>query len=75
MDFIFLYKTKMRTQAKEPLFNSKELNKILPSYLLVEINEQQEGIQKNESCMNDTLKKEHRKVRLIYLLLIKLIIK
>ena len=65
----------MRSQAKEPLFNSKELNKILPSYLLVEINEQQEGIQKNESCMNDTLKKEHRKVRLIYLLLIKLIIK
>ena len=75
MDFIFLYKTKMRTQAKESLFNSKEFNKILPSYLLVEINEQQEGIQKNESCMNDTLKKEHRKVRLIYLLLIKLIIK
>jgi hypothetical protein len=55
----------MRTQAKEPLFNSKELNKILPSYLLVEINEQQEGTQKNESCMNDSFKKEHRKVEVI----------
>ena len=27
----------MRTQTKEPFFNSKELNKILPSYLLDEI--------------------------------------
>ena len=51
----------MRTQAKEPLFNSKELNKILPSYLLVEFNEQQEETQKNESCMNDTLKKSIEK--------------
>ena len=57
----------MTTEAKEPIFNSKELNKMLPSYLLVEINEQQEGNQKNESCMNDTFKKEYRKVRLIYL--------
>ena len=65
----------MRTQAKEPLFNSKELNKILPSYLIDEINEQQEGSQKNEHFMNDIFKKEHRRVRIIYLLLIKLIIK
>ena len=65
----------MRTEAKEPIFNSKELNKMLPSYLLVEINEQQDGTQNKESCMNDTFKKEHRKVRLICLLLIKLIIK
>jgi len=65
----------MRTQIKEPHFNSKELNKILPSYLLDEINEQHEGSQKNEFSVNDAFKKENRKVRINYLLLIKLIIK
>ena len=54
----------MRTQTKEPLFNSKELNKILPSYLLDEINEQQEEkSQKNESYINDIFIKEPKKVR------------
>ena len=52
----------MRTQTKEPFFNSKELNKILPSYLLDEINEQQEEkSQKNESYINDIFKKEPKK--------------
>ena len=46
----------MRTQTKEPLFNSKELNKILPSYLLDEINEQQEE-------KSQIFKKEPKKVR------------
>lgn len=54
----------MITQTKEPFFNSKELNKILPSYLLDEINEQQEErSQKNETYINDIFKKEHKKVR------------
>lgn len=54
----------MRTQTKEPSFNSKELNKILPSYLLDEINERQEDrSQKNENYINDIFKKEHKKVR------------
>ena len=58
----------MSIQAKEPLLSSKELNKILPSYLLDEINEQQEGNQKDESYLNDTFKKEHKKVSIFYLL-------
>lgn len=54
----------MRTQTKEPFFNPKELNKILPSYLLDEINEQQEDrSQQNENYKNDNFKKEHKKVR------------
>jgi hypothetical protein len=54
----------MRTQTKEPFFNSKELNKILPSYLLDEINEQQdERNQKNESYINDIFKEGHKIVR------------
>ena len=31
----------MKTQSKEPLFNSNELNKILPSYLLDEIDKEE----------------------------------
>ena len=50
----------MTTQAKE-------LNKILPSYLLDEINEQKEDSQKNGSHMTDTFKEEQGKVRIIYL--------
>ena len=66
----------MRTQTKEPFFNSKELNKILPSYLLDEINElQEERSQKNETYTNDIFKKDNKKVRWNYLLLNKLIIK
>lgn len=38
--FIFLNKN-MTTQTKESLFNSKELNKILPSYLLDEIDKEE----------------------------------
>lgn len=57
----------MTTQAKESRFNSKELNKILPSYLLDEINEQKEDSQKNGSHMTDTFKEEQEKVRIIYL--------
>ena len=54
----------MRTKTKEPFFNSKELNKILPSYLLDEINEQQEDrSHNNEIYINDIFKKENKKVR------------
>ena len=54
----------MRTQTKEPFFNSKELNKILPSYLLDEIHElQEERSQKNETYTNGIFKKDNKKVR------------
>ena len=34
----------MRTQLKEPLIHQKELNKVLPSYLVDEIDEEQKEI-------------------------------
>jgi hypothetical protein len=57
----------MKTQTKEPLFNSKELNKILPSYLLDEIDEEQ----KNQNSLfennlyDSSLVKENKNVRKI----------
>ena len=52
-------------QSKEPLFNSKELNKILPSYLLDEIDEEQKELNHNQSNPqgNLVLPKEIKKVR------------
>ena len=57
----------MRTQAKESLFNSKELNKILPSYLLDEIDEEQNH-QNNlfeNNLYDSSLVKENKNVRKI----------
>ena len=57
----------MKTQTKEPSFNSKELNKILPSYLLDEIDEEQ----KNQNSLfennlyDSSLVKENKNVRKI----------
>jgi hypothetical protein len=57
----------MKTQTKEPLFNSKELKKILPSYLLDEIDEEQ----KNQNSLfennlyDSSLVKENKNVRKI----------
>ena len=57
----------MNTQAKEQSFNSKELNKILPSYLLDEIDEQQNH-QNNlfeNNLYDSSLVKENKNVRKI----------
>ena len=57
----------MKTQTKEPSFNSKELNKILPSYLLDEIDEDQKH-QNNlfeNSLYDSSLVKENKNVRKI----------
>ena len=55
----------MRTQLKRSSFNQKELNKILPSYLLEEINkEEKEQNQKLYKQQNNfVLPKEIKKVR------------
>ncbi len=52
-------------QSKEPLFNSKELNKILPSYLLDEIDEEQKELNHNQSNQqgNLVLPKDIKKVK------------
>ena len=49
----------MRSQTKEPLFNSKELNKILPSYLLDEIDE--DNKYQNHSNENQVCDLVHQK--------------
>jgi hypothetical protein len=57
----------MNTQAKEQSFNSKELNKILPSYLLDEIDEEQNH-QNNlfeNNLYDSSLVKENKNVRKI----------
>jgi hypothetical protein len=57
----------MNTQTKEQSFNSKELNKILPSYLLDEIDEQQNH-QNNlfeNNLYDSSLVKENKNVRKI----------
>ena len=57
----------MKTQTKEPSFNSKELNKILPSYLLDEIDEEQNH-QNNlfeNNLYDSSLVKENKNVRKI----------
>ena len=54
----------MTQNAKEPLFNSKELNKILPSYLLDEIDDQQKDHNNYNGNQTDlTLQKENKKVK------------
>ena len=61
----------MKPQQKETSFNSKELNKILPSYLLDEIDkeEKKDLNNKNDKQFNDFVaSKESKKVR--YLLII-----
>ena len=61
----------MKPQLKETSFNSKELNKILPSYLLDEIDkeEKKDLNNKNDKQFNDFVaSKESKKVR--YLLII-----
>lgn len=57
----------MKPQTKDQSFNSKELNKMLPSYLLDEIDEEQKN-QNNlfENNLNDSsLIKENKNVRKI----------
>ena len=57
----------MNAQTKELSFNSKELNKILPSYLLDEIDEEQKH-QNNlfeNSLYDSSLVKENKNVRKI----------
>ena len=57
----------MNTQTKEQSFNSKELNKILPSYLLDEIDEEQNH-QNNlfeNNFYDSSLVKENKNVRKI----------
>jgi hypothetical protein len=57
----------MNTQTKEQSFNSKELNKILPSYLLDEIDEEQNH-QNNlfeNNLYDSSLVKENKNVRKI----------
>jgi hypothetical protein len=44
----------MTTQTKESLFNSKELNKILPSYLLDEI-DKEENKNSNHNSEDDSI--------------------
>ena len=54
----------MKHQTKEPSFNSKELNRILPSYLLDEIDEEQNK-QNNlfeNNLYDSSLVKENKKV-------------
>ena len=55
----------MKTQSKEPLFNSNELNKILPSYLLDEIDEEEKKDcnPKNDNQFNNFTTKDSKKVR------------
>ena len=53
----------MSVQYQEPKFNSKELNKILPSYLLEEIDNEEKKEEnmkvKNESFDSPTLKESN----------------
>ena len=59
----------MKPQLKEPLFNSKELNKILPSYLLDEIDkeEKKDLNNKNDNQFNDFFaSKESKRVRHLF---------
>jgi len=58
----------MRPQSKEPIFHPKELNKILPSYLLDEIDEEQKGLNYKEHNQqhNLILQKELKNVRKIF---------
>jgi hypothetical protein len=58
----------MRPQSKETIFNPKELNKILPSYLLGEIDEEQKELNYKEDNQqqNLVLQKELKNVRKIF---------
>ena len=59
-----------QVQSKELIFNSKELNKILPSYLLNEIDEEQNELMNKSNNKQDilVLDKEFKKVRQKYIL-------
>ncbi len=50
----------MKPQTKEPSFNSKELNKILPSYLLDEIDEEKNN--QNNLFDDSSFVKENKNV-------------
>ena len=54
-----------QVQSKELIFNSKELNKILPSYLLNEIDGEQNELMNKSNNKQDisVLDKEFKKVR------------
>lgn len=61
----------MKTQHKEPKFNSKELNKILPSYLLDEIDEEgkkEENLSNEKEKFDLPILKESNTVRKIILI-------
>ena len=61
----------MKTQHKEPKFNPKELNKILPSYLLDEIDEEgkkEENLSNEKEKFDLPILKESNTVRKIILI-------
>ena len=61
----------MRKTTGEPIFNSNELNRILPSYLLNEVEEDDKDKKSNEEPMLDNFSnaKNVRKIFFIILIL------
>jgi len=51
---IFLFYTKMRKPTREPIFNPSELNRILPSYLLNEVDEDVKDKKSKEESILDS---------------------
>jgi len=68
---IFLFYRKMRKAIGEPIFNSSELNRILPSYLLNEVDEddKEKKINKDSILNNFSKGKNVRKIFFIILIL------
>ena len=69
MLYLFIINKIMRSLPKEPLFNSKELNKILPSYLLDEIDKEEKKVLNNRKDIQkyDVIdSKKSNKVRNIF---------
>ena len=56
----------MRKTTGEPIFNSTELNRILPSYLLNEVEEDDKDKKNNEEMPLDTFSNGNNVSRIIF---------
>ena len=55
-----------KTSTSEPIFNIAELNKILPSYLLNEVEENDKDKKNNEETLLDTFSNGNNVSRIIF---------
>ena len=55
-----------KTSTSEPIFNIAELNKILPSYLLNEVEEDDKDKKNNEETLLDTFSNGNNVSRIIF---------